>query len=288
MTTVPSYDDLFDLHTVDDSFEGMTLAGHETRSFGGHTLAHTLVAASSAVGGRRAPDALYAIFIAPGNSTKAITYRARVLKRGRTLDSVAIDAIQDDSLLLTATVTFRAPERSAAFAIHAPRVVGYASLPDDAPVAGAGGRRVRAPFQLRTIPNDDETDPHIFTWVRWRDGPPSVDVHVTSPALLAFALDFLITRPGRIALGQGGSQAVGASLNQAMWFHRDVFVSDWFLVHAQCLSVSNARAVCTASVFTESGLLIATATQQILLRTPIANMGTLKPPTQTKIGLTHD
>lgn len=260
-----AFSQLLTIAPLGENFEGRAMPSQGTRIFGGHTLAHSLVAAMKFAGNDRLPDSLHAVFVGPGDSDRPVTYTPRILKRGRNIDIIAIDGSQGDRAISTVVVTSQSDESSFSFQPEKPDVPGPALLSIDPAVRSSEGRVLRHPFELRTV-LATSSEPKTDTWIRWRGSPSVVTTQGSRSALLAFALDFLITSPARTALGSAGKSAVGASLDHAMWFHRDAPIDQWLLVSSRCLSLTNSRALCASSVFTESGTLVATATQEMLLR----------------------
>jgi acyl-CoA thioesterase-2 len=57
-----------------------------------------------------------------------------------------------------------------------------------------------------------------------------------------------------------------ASLDHAMWFHRPFRADEWWLFDQRSPSASGGRGLSLASVFTESGELVATVAQEGLIR----------------------
>jgi acyl-CoA thioesterase-2 len=57
-----------------------------------------------------------------------------------------------------------------------------------------------------------------------------------------------------------------ASLDHAMWFHRDFRMDDWLLYVLDSPSASGARGLCRGSLFTRDGRLVASTAQEGMLR----------------------
>ena len=57
-----------------------------------------------------------------------------------------------------------------------------------------------------------------------------------------------------------------ASLDHALWFHRDFAIDDWLLVVKRTSSASGARGMNHAEFFDVSGRLVASASQEGLMR----------------------
>jgi acyl-CoA thioesterase-2 len=57
-----------------------------------------------------------------------------------------------------------------------------------------------------------------------------------------------------------------ASLDHAMWFHRPFRADEWLLYVQDTTSTSNARGLARGLIYTEAGLLVASVTQEGLIR----------------------
>ncbi len=57
-----------------------------------------------------------------------------------------------------------------------------------------------------------------------------------------------------------------ASLDHAMWFHRDFDFNDWLLYNISSPSASNSRGMGAGRIFTRDGRLAATVMQEGLIR----------------------
>ena len=57
-----------------------------------------------------------------------------------------------------------------------------------------------------------------------------------------------------------------ASIDHAMWFHRDFEIDDWLLYAMDSPSASSARGFTRGSIFSKSGTLVASVTQEGLIR----------------------
>jgi acyl-CoA thioesterase-2 len=64
--------------------------------------------------------------------------------------------------------------------------------------------------------------------------------------------------------GSGNVQM--ASLDHAMWFHRDVRVDNWLLYSMDSPNASGARGFSRGEFFTEAGTLVASTAQEGLVR----------------------
>ena len=57
-----------------------------------------------------------------------------------------------------------------------------------------------------------------------------------------------------------------ASLDHALWFHREYKIDDWLLYVIESPSASNARGFSRGSIFNKKGIMVASVTQEGLMR----------------------
>jgi acyl-CoA thioesterase-2 len=138
------------------------------------------------------------------------------------------------------------------------------------------GLRERAvcdrPIEIRPTEPLDPVDPgrrppHRQVWFRANgslEGVPDA-VH---RYLLAYASDFhfLVTsmQPHGVSWLTPGFQV--ASLDHAMWFHRPFRMDEWLLYDIRSPSASGATGLVEGRFFAQDGTLVASATQQGLIR----------------------
>ena len=86
--------------------------------------------------------------------------------------------------------------------------------------------------------------------------------------LLAYASDYNILRPASMPHREylNSKEVIYASLDHAIWFHRDFDISDWLLYAIDSPSASNSRGFSRGSIFDSKGSLIASVAQEGLIR----------------------
>ena len=221
-------------------YTGICASGYGARIFGGHSLAHSLIAASAAIDHSRTASSLHAIFLSPGKSAEPVRYSPSALKRGRAFDVVRVDASQGDRLILDTTVSFHDGEPGLEYQEVPPEVPPAESLADD-PLRKYQRSDARAPFHCRTLPHDPRL-PRMQTWIRTVDqlevGP------LQHQAALTYALAFLITRTAHNPIDADEVRHRGASLDHTMWFHRPFRADEWLLVDVTAVSYFGSRSLC--------------------------------------------
>jgi acyl-CoA thioesterase-2 len=126
------------------------------------------------------------------------------------------------------------------------------------------------PIEFRVVPLSATATltgaPRQYLWIRTVDRLPEGDrLH---RCLLAYASDFHLL--GTALLRHEHSIAKGrlmiASIDHAMWFHRPARMDDWLLYAADSPSASGARGYTRGNLFTREGVLVASTTQEGLMR----------------------
>jgi acyl-CoA thioesterase len=111
--------------------------------------------------------------------------------------------------------------------------------------------------------------PTLQMWIRFK-GAPAGDGAIAR-ALLAYATDgWLIATAMRPHAGIGQSMAHSeistGVVSHALSFHSEFDVNQWLLVDHESVFAGGGRCYGKADVFTEQGVLVATFTQEALLR----------------------
>jgi len=109
-------------------------------------------------------------------------------------------------------------------------------------------------------------DPEQAIWFRARE-PLGADPMIHQCAL-AYATDMTLLdtslRPHGIPWSEGRLQV--ASLDHALWFHHASDFTQWHLYVQDSPSASGGRGFNRGSIFDQSGKLVASATQEALIR----------------------
>ena len=249
--------------------------------FGGQVLGQALTAAYATVDAGREVHSLHAYFLRRGDFNRPIVYQVDRSRDGHSFSSRRVIAIQNGDPIFTFSSSFHVPEPGLDHQSVMPQVPPPETLPDwSRPAAEIAERlpeKIRRfmvrerPFDLRPVDPIDYLDPkpappvqHI--WLRTAGRLPD-DPHLHR-CLLAYISDFSLlgtaTRPHAIQYSSDG--LVMASIDHAMWFHRDFRVDDWLLYSMDSPSASGARGFSRGSIFDRSGRLVASIAQEGLMR----------------------
>ena len=108
--------------------------------------------------------------------------------------------------------------------------------------------------------------PYNHCWLRLKD---KIELPLSfHHQLLAFVSDYQLlataSLPHRKEIAK--TRAYYASLDHALWFHREFSINDWLLYDMKSPSASNARGFARGSIFNEDGTMIASVAQEGLMR----------------------
>lgn len=264
----------------DDRFEADSLA-QVRRVYGGQVIAQALLAASATVPDTaRLPHSLHCYFLRGGDPDSPFVLEVTRLRDGRSFSNRSVVAQQNDREIFSMVASFQGPEDGLNFASPAPVVPPPQDLPSalelfrtmDHPVGKFLGKT--AAFDVRHVQQSLYTGPDPTrsqsqeVWMRIRSEIPEDTPQVVQRALLAYVVDQIMLEPALRAVGlswmtHGLSLA---SLDHAMWFHHDVDVNEWLLFAGNVDSVGGGRAKATVVVYTESGVPVASASQEGMVR----------------------
>lgn len=269
--------------TDEDIFVGHTPAQSRDRVFGGQVLGQSVIAASRTVEGERPIHSMHGYFLRPGDVKVPITFGVERLRDGRSFSARRVHAYQNGKPILSMIASFQEPAEGLEHQVQMPQGIPEPeSLPTTAEVIGKINHPVarewayKRPFDIRYIdkplyfeaPTGDARKASNAIWMKSYETLP--DDQSLHRAALAFGSDYtllesVLRRHGLPWITPGMSVA---SLDHAMWWHRDVLVDDWLLYVQESPSSSGARGLGQGRFFTRDGVLVATVAQEGMVRVP--------------------
>ena len=96
--------------------------------------------------------------------------------------------------------------------------------------------------------------------------------------LLAYVSDYHLLDTANLPHGQPWYELQMASIDHALWFHRDFRVDDWLLYSIDSPSRSSARGFARGSIYSRDGRLIASVAQEGLIRERPGGWQGTRPP----------
>ena len=272
---------LLALERIEDNiFRGDSRDIGSPQVFGGQVLGQALSAAQLTVEGRVA-HSLHAYFLRRGDIKAPIVYEVDRARDGGSFSNRRVVAIQHGRPILNCAASFQSPEDGLEHAAEMPDVPGpdglrelheYASeLPDSVPMKMRRFLTQKRPFEFRPVREVDfdsreRLPPVAHVWVR-AVGEVNDDP-VLNQNLLAYVSDYELL--GASTLPHGLSfihdNVIMASLDHALWFHRPVNMNDWHLYSIDSPNASGARGFARGQFFRQDGALVASTSQEGLVR----------------------
>ena len=254
---------------------------HKTEHvFGGQVLAQALLAASYTVENRLA-HSLHAYFLRAGDHDAPIVYDVDRSRDGRSFTSRRVVAIQHGRPIFTLAASFQVEEEGLDHQFEMPEAPSPDELepigilpPEEFDHMPKNMQRWLdrfGPFEFRAVRGVDPDDqaprpPFKELWFRLH-GELEDDPRLHR-ALLAYVSDFHLV--GTATLPHGISWVDGklmmASLDHAMWFHRDFRVDDWMLYTCDSPSTSGGRGLARGMIYDREGNLVASTAQEGVIR----------------------
>lgn len=273
--------ELLDLSpTGDDHFQGDSEDLGFPNVFGGQVLGQALMAGCRTVEDRL-PHSLHAYFLRPGNHSLPIDYEVQRVRDGGTFTVRRVIARQEGKEILSSSMSFQVAEEGFEHQFDQPQAKGFDGLPSEADYVEklmpyipdnmkAKIARDR-PIEIRPIDpvnplKPKAKAPHQQSWMRAQGDLP--DDPILHRCLLAYASDFTFLgtslNPHGVTFMSKGMQV--ASLDHAIWFHRDFRMDDWLLYDKDSPSASGGRGFNRGNFFNRDGVLVASTTQEALIR----------------------
>jgi acyl-CoA thioesterase II len=250
------------------------------RVFGGQVMAQALVAAQRTVEEERVAHSLHGYFILPGDLGAPIVYFVDRLRDGKSFATRRVTAIQHGQAIFNMSASFHRNEPGFDHQAPMPEAPPPDGLRSELELIRAGAERIPErvrdvltqdrPIDFRPIDSDPfeaaPSEPLRQLWLRAIGAMPN-DV-LSHQAVLAYASDYGLlataVRPQGLSIRDPRLQA--ATLDHAVWFHRDFRMDDWLLYAMDSPAGGGARGFTRGSVYTQDGRLVASVAQEGLLR----------------------
>ena len=266
-------------------YRGLSPDAGWQRVFGGQVIGQALMAACKTVEAARPPHSLHGYFLRPGDPAVPIIYEVDRIRDGRSFTTRRVIGIQHGKAIFSMSASFHAAEPGFDHQTAMPDVPDPETLPGemdvDASFLKVAPEPIRRywqterpldmrPQSLAHYTSSDPLPPHQNVWLR-STGPvpaPHGDDPCVHAAILAYASDMTLLDTALFPHGRSifsdGIQA--ASLDHAMWFHRPFRVDDWLLYAQDAPTTAGGRGFCRGAIYTRTGTLVASTTQEGLIR----------------------
>jgi len=249
--------------------------------FGGQVLGQALSAAYQTIQSDRKAHSLHAYFLRMGDVNKPIVYEVDCIRDGKSFTTRRVVAIQKGRAIFNMSASFQIDEPGFDHQDRAPVIIGPEGLESELELAMAVADKIpesirdkilcKKPIEFRPVnPIDpffpEKREPVSFTWFKAIDKiPDDIRVH---QYLLAYASDFGLVATSLYPHGHSywepGMQV--ASLDHALWFHRDFRMDEWLLYVMESPNACKAKGFNNGKIFTREGTLVASVAQEGLIR----------------------
>ncbi len=281
--SVPDLLELLELERLDlDLYRGRQPDTALQRVFGGQVAAQALFAASQTVDDDVAVHSLHSYFLHPGDTSIPIVYDVERIRDGRSFSTRRVVARQHGKSIFYLTASFHIHE----IGFDHQDVMPAVPPPEECmnmgelfrQVTGRGNdtswEREWAALDVRYAADSrtggrlaDPTEPaRAQIWLKAAGAVPANAVLHT--CVLVYASDLTLLGVSLVPHGVfiGSTEIQPASLDHSMWFHRPFRADKWLLYDQHSPSASGGRGFALGRVFSEDGRLVASVSQEGLIR----------------------
>lgn len=273
METVQDIIKLLTLEQIEENiFRGDNYKAPWKRVFGGQVLAQALHAAYETIPEERYVHSLHGYFILAGDIDVPIVYDVDRIRDGGSFTTRRVVAIQKGRPIFNMSASFQLEQEGFEHQIPMPNVPPPDTLlSDEDLMTSRRHSRHPRPVEFRPVEKMDtggeiNAAPFRHIWLKAKgELPAKKRIH---HEVLAYTSDYHLlgtaTLPHQLELKQ--NTMFMASLDHAMWFHRDFRMDEWLLYAMDSPSASNARGFTRGNIFTQDGILVASVVQEGLIR----------------------
>lgn len=268
---------------ADNQFIGQSEHLGLPQVYGGQVIGQALSAAKKTVETDRYVHSFHSYFLRRGDPLKSILYDVENLRDGKSFSTRRVKAVQNDQPIFYLTASYQINEIGFEHQNEMPNIKGPKGLLSETqlikkqenklPPAVVNLFTKPRPIEVRPVIINDplnpmKLDPKQALWIK-ANGQLGDDLRIHQ-YLLAYASDwgFLTTalQPHKITLFS--PKLTIASIDHSMWFHRPFRIDDWLLFVIESPSASSARGFVRGEFFDQKGRLVASVTQEGLIRMP--------------------
>ena len=282
---------VLDLEQVDeDLFRGAPSPNERGRAFGGQVASQSLMAAIRTVGEGLTVHSMHSYFLLAGDPDKPIIYDVDRIRDGRSFATRRVAARQHGRPIYYMTVSFHKHEDGYDHQDLMPEVAPPSEGLDMLELMAKGGfaegealAKEWAAVDVRILGNSQsglvpskERPSQQRVWLRIAERlPDDPNMHL---AAFTWASDISLLGASLAAHTVRSAHVQMASLDHTIWFHRPFRADEWWLYDQESPSAQGGRGLSIGRVFTQDGVLVATAAQEGIIRPPrtsSAEVGTL-------------
>jgi acyl-CoA thioesterase-2 len=265
----------------DTLFRGVSHNIGINRVYGGQVLGQALKAAQMTVADRTV-HSLHAYFLRLGDHAAPIIYEVDRSRDGKSFSARRVVAIQHGQPIFTMSASFQKTETGLEYQQSMPDIAPPDGLRDIGSYLGDLNSRapekykltttLYGPFAFRPVEPLDLEQPHKHEperhmWLKAADQlPDDPDLH---RAMLAYISDFSLLDTNLLPHGihvLDTHHIQVASIDHAIWFHRDFRMDEWLVYVCEGVTTTGARGLSRGRFYTTGGILVASTMQEGLIR----------------------
>lgn len=265
-----------------DLFRGLSPQVGWQRVFGGQVIGQALVAATRTIANGAPAHSLHGYFLRPGDPSVPIIYQVERYRDGKSYAARRVVAIQHGQPIFTMAASFHLAEDGFDHQIDMPKVAMPDTLPTEKQLleqfSGQMPDNMKRYFTRDRPIELRPTDPmHYLKPEMGRPPVQNVWVRATRPlpddrsihqCVLAYASDMTLLDTSLVPHGRNlfDQRMVMASLDHALWFHREFRADEWLLYAQDSPSAAGGRGFNRGNIFTQDGTLVASVAQEGVIR----------------------
>ncbi|MDX3772682.1 acyl-CoA thioesterase II [Chromatiaceae bacterium AAb-1] len=249
--------------------------------FGGQVMGQALSAAKETIDEERKVHSFHSYFLRPGDAEKPIVYEVENIRDGKSFSTRRVSAIQYGKQIFHMTASFQIEEEGFEHQDLMPDVPGPEKLVSDLAFYQQHAELIpeqlrskficEKPIEMRPVDFQNPFQPQVseplrYVWFKANGNMPE-DLRIHK-YLLAYASDFNFLPT---ALQPHGKSFMApnmqvATIDHAMWYHRDFRFDDWLLYAVESPAASGGRGLVKGQFFNRQGQLVASTMQEGVIR----------------------
>lgn len=282
-TQLPRLLEILNIEQIKErTYRGDNLDIGSPQVYGGQVLSQSLVAAGKTVPEDRYLHSMHGYFVRRGDIAKPIDYDVEIVRDGGSFCTRRVKASQEGRTIFITAASYQKEEGGFEHHSGMPNVSQpeslssfpeiFKKLAEEFDIKPKGIFAEDSAIIFRPVTFYNPFDPGIqpaesHVWFKL-NGELHADDSEFFKILISYASDFnlLLTSLLPHNVSMFTDPMFVASLDHAMWFHRKVNLDDWLLYSVKSPSASNSRGFCTGRIFARDGRLLASVTQEGLIR----------------------
>ncbi|MGK0439881.1 MAG: acyl-CoA thioesterase-2 [Paracoccaceae bacterium] len=252
-------------------FRGQSRDFKTGQVFGGQVLGQAIKAAYNTVEEGRKIHSAHAYFLLRGDVEAPIIYEVDRSLDGGSFSSRRVVAIQHGRQMFHLSASFQKSEEGLDHhrSWMPPKDELKSALDSDVPAE----RHFQSEyFDVHYVPQDKVTrEDSIQYWMKTKH--PLPDDMASHHAVLAYISDMGLLQAtlvphglNKLTRSEHKDKLMMASLDHAIWFHRDFRIDDWLFYECRSQSTSNGRGLAFGRIYDVAGNLVASTSQEGLMR----------------------